>query len=229
MTASEGSGTSRRSERPAQADLRPAGETVGTLSSGGEAGTAKVSTRERILEVALDLFSENGYDQTSLREIAEQLGVTKAAIYYHFASKEEIFMALHLRLHEIIRGSETLIDGPVTPAKWATMLDLFIERVPANRKLIAMHERNRAALEKLHFPDHSGEHEDLEGRLSRALLDPTIPVRDRIRMGLAFATVLGGLVLGGEAFDDVPSGELESELKSAIHDLLDLPRPTRQR
>jgi AcrR family transcriptional regulator len=47
-------------------------------------------TRERIKEIALELFSEQGYEQTSLREIAERLGVTKAALYYHFKSKEEI-------------------------------------------------------------------------------------------------------------------------------------------
>src|ERR1041384_6834031 len=47
-------------------------------------------TRTRIQTVALELFTEQGYDQTSLREIAERLGVTKAALYYHFKSKEEI-------------------------------------------------------------------------------------------------------------------------------------------
>jgi AcrR family transcriptional regulator len=50
-------------------------------------------TRERIKEVALELFTEQGYEQTSLREIAERLGVTKAALYYHFKSKEEIVHA----------------------------------------------------------------------------------------------------------------------------------------
>jgi AcrR family transcriptional regulator len=43
-----------------------------------------LDTRQRILDVALDLFIEQGFDGTSLRQIAEQLGVTKAALYYHF-------------------------------------------------------------------------------------------------------------------------------------------------
>ena len=47
-------------------------------------------TRQRIQAVALELFAEQGYDKTSLREIAERLGVTKAALYYHFKSKEDI-------------------------------------------------------------------------------------------------------------------------------------------
>jgi AcrR family transcriptional regulator len=48
------------------------------------------NTRERIKRIAMKLFSEEGYDRTSLREIAESLGVTKAALYYHFKTKEDI-------------------------------------------------------------------------------------------------------------------------------------------
>ena len=47
-------------------------------------------TRARILDVALELFSEHGYEKTSLREIADRLGVTKAALYYHFKTKDDI-------------------------------------------------------------------------------------------------------------------------------------------
>src|SRR5689334_6060193 len=49
--------------------------------------------RDRILRVALELFTEHGYDGTSLREIAEELDVTKAALYYHFKSKDAILLS----------------------------------------------------------------------------------------------------------------------------------------
>jgi len=51
-------------------------------------------TRHRIQMVAMELFAEQGYEKTSLREIADRLGVTKAALYYHFKTKEEIVVAL---------------------------------------------------------------------------------------------------------------------------------------
>lgn len=51
-------------------------------------------TRERIQQIALDLFVEQGYEKTSLREIAERLEVTKAALYYHFRTKEDIVASL---------------------------------------------------------------------------------------------------------------------------------------
>src|SRR2546423_15701713 len=52
--------------------------------------TPRTDTRSRIQAIALELFAEQGYEKTSLREIAERLGVTKAALYYHFKSKEDI-------------------------------------------------------------------------------------------------------------------------------------------
>jgi AcrR family transcriptional regulator len=54
----------------------------------------RAGTREKIQSVALELFAEQGYEKTSLREIAERLGVTKAALYYHFRTKDDIVTSL---------------------------------------------------------------------------------------------------------------------------------------
>jgi AcrR family transcriptional regulator len=51
-------------------------------------------TRARIQAAALELFIARGFAQTSLREIADQLGVTKAALYYHFSSKAELIRSI---------------------------------------------------------------------------------------------------------------------------------------
>src|ERR1700719_4298555 len=61
---------------------------------GGHDARHRSDTRARIQQVALELFAEQGYDKTSLREIAERLDVTKAALYYHFKSKEDIVRSL---------------------------------------------------------------------------------------------------------------------------------------
>jgi AcrR family transcriptional regulator len=76
----------------------------------------------RILDVALDLFTEQGYDKTSLRQIAEPLGFTQAAIYYHFAAKEDILVALHMRLHELARPVLEQLAAEAGPAGWAIVL-----------------------------------------------------------------------------------------------------------
>ena len=70
-------------------------------------GERRSGTRERIQTVAVELFAEHGYDKTSLREIAERLNVTKAALYYHFNTKEEIVVSLY---DDLIAGIDEIID-----------------------------------------------------------------------------------------------------------------------
>jgi AcrR family transcriptional regulator len=52
------------------------------------------TTRETILATARQLFGEKGYDATSLRQIADAVGTTKAAVYYHFPAKEHLLLEL---------------------------------------------------------------------------------------------------------------------------------------
>ncbi|OIK11338.1 hypothetical protein BIV60_18205 [Bacillus sp. MUM 116] len=52
-------------------------------------------TKDKILEAALALFAKNGYEGTSLAEIAKTVGIQKPSIYNHFKSKEEIFLTIY--------------------------------------------------------------------------------------------------------------------------------------
>jgi AcrR family transcriptional regulator len=180
-----------------------------------------MSTRDRILDVALDLFIEKGYDKTSLREIAEPLGFTKAALYYHFASKEDILMALHMRLHEF--GTEALGrmgNEEPTAALWGELLEQMVDQMLANRKIFLLHERNQAAFEALHREDHDARHEDLQAHFRKVLSDKRLPVQDRIRMAASFGAVMAGVFIAGDAFDDISSDELSEALRGAVRDLL---------
>jgi AcrR family transcriptional regulator len=56
--------------------------------------TSPGDTRRRILDVATELFRDRGYAGTSIRDIAEVLGMTKAALYYHFTCKDDMLDAL---------------------------------------------------------------------------------------------------------------------------------------
>lgn len=55
---------------------------------------ATISTRERILEAAAELFAVRGFASASLQNVADQLGITKAALYYHFDSKDDILLTI---------------------------------------------------------------------------------------------------------------------------------------
>ena len=169
----------------------------------------------------MDLFTDQGFDGTSMREIAERLGISKPAIYYHFASKEEILMALHLRLHEFGRAALARLAGQtVTLQVWGSLLDEVLDQMLAQRKIFLMHERNQAALEKLHRKDHDDEHEDIQQRFRQALADPSLSLRDRVRMACSLGAVLGGLLMAGDAFDKVSSAELGSLVRDAVRDVV---------
>ncbi len=190
-------------------------------AGGGEDGPRGASTKERILDVALDLFTEKGFDGTSLREIAERLGVTKAALYYHFASKDDILMALHMRLHDFGKEALSLMtEEPVTLEVWGTLLDQIVGQMLAQRKIFLMHERNQAALEKLHREDHDAEHDDIQDKFRQVLADPRLPLRDRVRMACSFGAIFAGLFMSGDAFAQTSNQELGDLLGDAVHDIL---------
>lgn len=66
-------------------------------------------TKEKILDVSFRLFAEKGYDKTSIQDIVNALGMSKGAIYHHFASKEEILEAIGERSF-LSRQSDVITD-----------------------------------------------------------------------------------------------------------------------
>ncbi len=178
------------------------------------------STRERILDIALELFTTQGYDKTSLRQIAERLGFTKAAIYYHFASKADILMALHMRLHDFGRDALEAMGDDASVEMWARLLDGLIDQMLVHRALFIFHERNQAAIEALHRESHDGDHEDFQNRLRQALANEDIPADTRVRMACAIGAVMGALVFSGDVFTALPDEELGDMLRGAVSRLL---------
>jgi AcrR family transcriptional regulator len=181
------------------------------------------STRERILDIALELFTEQGYDKTSLRDIAERLGTTKAALYYHFKSKSDILLELHLRLHALGQGVldelSALETGPEKAAAWPHLLDRFITEVAANRPLMQLHQRNQSAVEALHDSErHRAANDDIEAQFRRLLRSPDIPKETRVRMACSIGAVMAGL-LTAEMFDDIPDDELTGLVRSSVWEM----------
>ena len=72
----------------------------------------KRNTREEILDVALSLFSTKGYDATSLSDISAMLGVSKAALFKHFDSKEEILFSVMNMMDEEDRNRARDMNVP---------------------------------------------------------------------------------------------------------------------
>lgn len=69
-------------------------------------------TKQRILLEALKLFSQSGYKGTSMNDIASQLNVTKAALYKHYKSKQEILDSIVEKMNELDRERAREYDMP---------------------------------------------------------------------------------------------------------------------
>jgi len=68
-----------------------------------------MNTKEKIQNVAIKMFSGKGYTETSMREISAELNISKAALYYHFSNKEEIFVSIIENIFkEIIKFNKEL-------------------------------------------------------------------------------------------------------------------------
>jgi AcrR family transcriptional regulator len=199
---------------------RRSAATAGPPLAGAGRHTDEGDTRERILDVALDLFIEQGYDKTSLRQIAEPLGFTQAAIYYHFAAKQDILIALHLRLHKLGRPAFEQLGKEAGPSGWAAVLRGLVDTMLANHKLFVLHERNQTALAALHIKGHDGDHEEMEQQFRRILANSAIPARDRVRLSCALGALLSSLMSLSDLEDLGPAtyGDL---LREAITDLLE--------
>ena len=96
-------------------DTGPAGQSTGERT--------REPMRERIIDVAIDLFARQGYQGTSLRHLAERLGISKAAVYHHYRAKDDIARVVIRRaLDAIADMSDRLVVAGTDPAAWQRAL-----------------------------------------------------------------------------------------------------------
>ncbi len=122
------------------------------------------STRERILEGALESFAENGYNGTNLRDLAASLGLSKSALYRHFDSKEAIRNAV-IDTMELYYGSRfgSPENIPETPKSCSELFEMTMqminftihdEKIILTRRVLLteqFHDKRAAALATRHF------------------------------------------------------------------------------
>lgn len=180
-------------------------------------------SRQRILDTARGLFSEGSYLGVSMSDIAERLGVTKAALYYHFSSKREIYEnvldQVHADLERILRAD----DGGLRPAeRLRGMIAGYLE--------FGMREKNLIAAAMTQLSPVEGSVRDFLGGLRDDVLNAFTKVIDEVHTQAERASVLSsrtlaamltamldGLVLEGSLSDepidtDVASRQIVSAL-----------------
>jgi AcrR family transcriptional regulator len=170
-----------------------------------DAGSApRRDTRARVQQVALELFAEQGYEKTSLREIAERLGVTKAALYYHFKSKEDI---VHSFTDDYFAEIDALLDWakeqPRSEETQHGILDRYVGIVLAGSGVFRFLEQNRAAMQGMETgKERFSRFRDRLDALVDLLAGPDAPLRDRVRATTAVLAVSATCLFYLQQVDD---------------------------
>lgn len=182
--------------------------------SGRNGGTA-----ERIEEAALELFFERGYKATSMRDIAQALGITAAALYNHYRSKDQILYSMVSRLHLELEGAlEAALtaarDDPRDRLAALTRAHALIhtkyrkDAHVANSEIFSLEEPGRGEVVASRIRMRDRFHDEIAAGVRAGVLavnDPLVTTFAIINMGIRIA----------EWF--VPGGRLSAEQVADLH------------
>lgn len=146
-------------------------------------------TRQRALDVALELFTEQGYEKTSLREIADRLGIKKASLYYHFPSKEALLAGI---MDNLLAPVDELVAWSQTQPRTAETRQEVVRRIAAAVRGPWSRWFQFAQANEPTLRDHQKEGEQMRGRLLglfTAVVDPDAEPRQQVRSLLALVAV----------------------------------------
>jgi AcrR family transcriptional regulator len=176
--------------------------------------TSHTPAQARVIEAALALFAEHGIGGTSLQMIADAIGVTKAAVYHQYNTKEEIVFAV---AEVVLAGLEAAVtSAEASPSRArarevliARMVDLAVER----RRMAGILQRDPVMLRFLE------EHEPFRkvmGRVNRVLMGGgASSSRTRVQAAIVASAVAGTVIhpLGRDLDDRALRGELTRQLR----------------
>lgn len=139
--------------------------------------------RARVVDGAAAVFAEHGYEQTSVAELAERLGVATGAIYHYFAGKEDLLVAICDQLMEpLLERSRALLDAERSGGALGELVELWVGHVIEHRRHLLVFNQVR------HIVDHGGRwagvrraRKRFESLLAEALAEATPELSERER------------------------------------------------
>jgi AcrR family transcriptional regulator len=180
------------------------------------------ATPERILAASRALFAERGYRATSMQTIADQVGITKAALYYHFASKDELLRQLTLPMLDELESALAKAEAAGDPetVRWRA-IEGYVDVYLRHRETLVMLIRDMTLLVEAPVADRF--------RTSIALANdlvcgPGASLEVRVRASQVVAGLGDPVVL----FRDVPPDRLRRLILDGARVLLAGPDPTQK-
>ncbi|MFG1944879.1 TetR family transcriptional regulator [Nonomuraea sp. NPDC048826] len=174
-------------------------------------------TSERILEAARILFAARGYRATSMQAIADEVGITKAALYYHFDSKEEILRRITVplldELEAVLSAAES--SGSAEEVRWRA-IEGYVDVHLRHRHTLTMLVRDMTLLVQAPIADRFRAAIALANEL---VAGPSRGIEERVRA----CQVVAGLADPVLLFRDEPPERLRRLILDGARALLDAP------
>jgi AcrR family transcriptional regulator len=182
--------------------------TTSSPALAGAAPPARSAGAQRVLDAALELFTEHGFEGTSLQDIADRLGVTKAAVYYHFHTKDDLLRALVQPAFTEL--SVMLAEGEERPASARRSsvpeVGRYVDYLLRHRRFAVWLARDAAAMTRDVVVAQATE---IRERTEAMLLGADADGLSRVWAAATLQALAGGLVA---APADVPDEWLREEL-----------------
>lgn len=163
-----------------------------------------LSTRAQILDAARRLFVRQGFQHTSIREIAEQLGMTKTAVLYHFPTKADILTAVAEPFLDDL--ADALDEATTRQEVFEGLLDVYL----SHRELLRDNVMHDLAL--LAQSPSVQRFTDLLFRANRLAAGPNPTLRDKVLAAQAIAALSDPVI----AYADVPAARMREEVLHGV-------------
>ncbi|MGJ6968980.1 TetR/AcrR family transcriptional regulator [Streptosporangium sp. G11] len=172
-------------------------------------------TRAEILRVALRLFTEKGFEGTSIRDIADALGTTKSSLYYHFPSKDAIVTSLmEERRHELDGLVDWIAGQPPAPGLLReTALRWIDGTTPERLQAMRLAHANQPLVRRL-----AAGGQDVRSGFDRVVdlfADDGTTTEDRLLIRMAFDTVSAAL-LAAQGTDAGPDDVIAAARRATL-------------
>jgi AcrR family transcriptional regulator len=159
---------------------------------GGPGPSSRSAAQTPVVEAALVLFAEHGVAGTSLQMIADAIGVTKAAVYHHYKTKDEIVLAVGTVILTRLDAAVTAAEAERSRARArellvAEMIDLAVER----RRVAGVLQRDPVMLRFLE--EHEPFRRVME-RVNRVLMGGVSGRRARVQVAMLASAIAGAVV-----------------------------------
>jgi AcrR family transcriptional regulator len=175
--------------------------------------------KEKIIEVSIGMFGQNGFTETSIQDIVEALGVTKGTFYYYFKSKEELLMEIHLRyIDDLLQSQKEILEKKTSSEeKLYNIVYMIMKHIEGHGQSARVFFREMQHLNEEHLEDIFHKRDQFRKNMNESIQEgiDSGEFRQDLNVEIVSLAILGAVNWSYHWFD--PKGKLDEQAVSTIY------------